>query len=236
MKTEGIWAVLQHTPGEGPGLLAEELAGAGYAVQLIRPAQGEDLPPVGSIAGLTVLGGDMSANDDSVHPWLAAERELIANGVRAGLPVLGICLGAQQLARALGAEVTTGAAPEVGVYSVALTAPGRVDPVLGPEYGGLADPELPVVQWHGDTFSLPDGAVHLAGTRAFPHQAFRIGRRVYGFQFHPEVDRPLAEHWERSLPEGQTFIGDSRFTEATVVGRRVLRRFLDVAALAASER
>ena len=147
----------------------------------------------------------MGVHDDDEHPWLAS---------RAGpdprtpwtrdRPVLGVCLGSQQLAAALGAEVTTGPDEEVGLGQVELTADGRRDPVLGPEYHGLSGTTVPCVHWHRDTFTLPDGAVHLAATRRFPHQAFRIGTRAYGLQFHVEVDAALADAWRPLLPEGVT--------------------------------
>lgn len=235
------WLVVQHDVDDGPGMVAEELAAAGRSFRLVRADLGEPVPgvdeaveaggpdPDGRPGGLVVMGGLMGANDDDAHPWLAEERTLIAGAVAAGLPVLGICLGAQQLAAALGAEVTTGPEPEIGVLPVTLTPQGRRDPVLGPEYGGLGDPALPFVEWHGDTFTLPDGAVHLAATRAYPHQAFRVGDRVYGLQFHAEVDRSMAEVWERTVPPPGTFLGSPRLTEATVVGRRVIRRFVDLA-------
>jgi GMP synthase (glutamine-hydrolysing) len=221
------WVIVQHDRDDGPGMMAEELTASGGSFTVVRVDLGEPLPASGSFGGLAVMGGLMGVHDDADHPWLADERRLIAASVGAGLPVLGICLGAQQLAAALGAEVTTGPVPEIGVCPVTLTGAGRRDPVLGPEYGGLGDPDLPAVEWHGDTFALPSGAVHLAATRAYPHQAFRVGDRVYGLQFHAEVDRAMAEVWDRTVPSPTRFVDDPRFTEATVVGRRVLRRYFD---------
>ena len=118
-----------------------------------------------------------------------------------------MCLGAQQLAAALGAEVTTGPDPRSGWAQVELTGAGRRDPVFGPEYGGLSGTTVPCVHWHRDTFALPDGAVHLAATRALPPPAFRLGARAYGLQFHVEVDAELAAAWRPLAAPGVTLDG-----------------------------
>jgi GMP synthase-like glutamine amidotransferase len=220
------WVVIQHVAHEGPGLIADALDAAGRRADVVRLDRGAPLPDQDSIDGLVVMGGPMGVHDDADHPWLMAERDLIGAVVAAGTPVLGVCLGAQQVAMALGAEVTTGAVSEVGLGQVELTAAGRRDPVFGPEYGGLADTTLPCVHWHRDTFSLPDGAVHLAATRVFPHQAFRWGTAVYGLQFHVEVDRSLADGWKPYLPAGVRLDGPG-LARVETVGRRVLRRFVE---------
>ena len=177
------------------------------------------------------MGGPMGVHDHDRHPWLVEERALIAAVAAAGRPVLGVCLGAQQIAAALGAEVSTGPSLEIGFGQVELTADGRRDPVTGPEYGGLADTALPCVHWHHDTFSIPAGAAHLAATRAYPHQAFRWGEVVYGLQFHVEVDRALAAAWTPHLPEGVSLDGPE-LAQVETVGRRLLGRFVERAAAA----
>lgn len=223
---EPQWAVIQHVDHEGPGLIGEALRQAAIPFDVVRPDRGEQLPDSGSTGGLVVMGGPMGVHDVDDHPWLDAERTLVSAVVRMGRPVLGICLGAQQLAMALGSTVTRGAAAEVGIGRVELTGSGRLDPVLGPEYGGLATTTIPCVHWHQDTFSIPDGAAHLAATRAFPHQAFRWGHRVYGLQFHVEVSRELAAAWRPHLPEGVE-LNVARLSEVETVGRRLLRRLVD---------
>ncbi len=213
----------QHAPDEGPGLLAEVLDAAGVDTAVVRLDLGGALPPPSELGGVVVMGGAMGVHDTDAFPWLAPERAWIAETVAAGLPVLGVCLGAQQLAAALGASVTTGPAPEVGSGVVELTPDGRADPVLGPEGKRVA-----VIQWHGDTFEIPDGAVRLATGDRYPNQAFRYGRLAYGLQFHIEVDDAMAEAWAPDLPAGVTLAeGDRRVVEA--VGRRVLGRFVDLA-------
>jgi GMP synthase-like glutamine amidotransferase len=222
------WAIIQHVAHEGPGLIGEVLAAAGYEYNIVRIDLGDDVPDVGRIGGLVVLGGPMSVHDADQFPWLADERARLAAAAGAGMPVLGVCLGAQQLAAALGAEVTTGDNPEIGVGTVTLTASGRRDRVLGPEYGGLADTDIPCVHWHHDTFGLPSGSVHLAATRAYPHQAFRVGARAYGLQFHVEMTTALADGWRSFLPDG-VVLEPSDLSRVETTGRRILQRFVDLA-------
>ena len=211
---------------EGPGSIGRVLDERGADVVVVRLDRDEALPSAGALGGLVVMGGPMGVHDDLA--WLAPERELLRDAVDRGLPVLGVCLGAQQLAAALGAEITAGPEEEVGPGEVQLTADGRRDPVLGPEYTGLSGTTVPCVHWHRDTFTLPEGAVHLAATRHFPHQAFRVGACAYGLQFHVEVDAPLAESWRPLLPDAVVLDADD-VARVEVVGRRVLRRFVDVA-------
>jgi GMP synthase-like glutamine amidotransferase len=219
------WLIVQHVGHEGPGLIGVSLAEHGLHYDIVRTDRGEPFPDHRSVAGLVVMGGPMGVHDADEHPWLAPERALIREVVGAGKPVLGVCLGAQQLAAALGAEVTTGPTTEIGLGRVELTGEGRKDPVTGPEYTGLGETALPCVHWHQDTFSMPTGAVHLAASRLFPHQAFRWGEVVYGLQFHVEVDRSLAEQWRPHLPAGITLDGP-RLAQVEAVGRRLLRRFV----------
>jgi GMP synthase-like glutamine amidotransferase len=220
------WLIVQHVSHEGPGLIEDALTDAGLDFEVVRIDLGDDLPDHRGIAGLVVMGGPMGVHDDEACPWLAPERALLSSAVADGRPVLGVCLGAQQLAAALGAHVTTGPASEIGLGQVELTPAGRLDPVFGPEYGGLSGTAVPCVHWHRDTFSLPEGAVHLAATRAFPHQAFRWGDRAYGLQFHIEVDRQLADGWLPHLPPGVVLDGPE-LARVESVGRRMLRRFVD---------
>jgi GMP synthase (glutamine-hydrolysing) len=140
------------------------------------------------------MGGPMSANDDAELPWLTEEKQAIGEAVRAGTPYWGVCLGVQLLAASLGARVYAGALPEVGLLPVDLTEEGRADPVFG-EFDG----DLVTLQWHGDTFDLPDGAARLAASPAYENQAFRF-ERAYGVQFHLEVSAEMAREWAE-VPE-----------------------------------
>lgn len=183
--------VLQHIACEPPGEFEDVLRERGAAIHRVELDEGEPLP--GGWEGfdaIVAMGGPMSVNDDDSLPWLSAEKLLIGDAVRAGVPYWGACLGVQLLAASLGARVYTGPAPEVGVLPVMLTAEGRSDPV----FQGLP-PEFPTLQWHGDTFDLPDGATLLASSPAYPNQAFRFGQWAYGVQFHVEVSEPMAAEW-----------------------------------------
>jgi GMP synthase (glutamine-hydrolysing) len=218
------WLLVQHVSFEGPGAIAGAIADTGVELTIVRTDRGDAVPPpaaVADIAGLVVMGGPMSVHDDL--DWLADERALLHEAVESGRPVLGVCLGAQQLAAALGAAVTEGAAPEYGIGEVHLTTAALDDPVFGP----VPSP-LPCVHWHGDTFALPEGAVRLAGNAAYENQAFRFGDRAYGLQFHVEVTASLVAHWGPHLPAG-VFVRESDVAHVSRAGEGVVRRFVGLA-------
>ena len=216
------WVVLQHVDWEGPGLIGDALRARGHDYRLIRPDR-EPLPPPETVAGLVVMGGPMGVYEKDQHPWLAAEQQLIATLVGAACPVLGVCLGSQLLAAALGATVAPGPVFEVGPGEVRLSAAGMEDPVLGP-----AGFHLPVVHWHQDTFPLPDGAIRLASSDLYPQQAFRYGKLAYGLQFHCEVNADLAAAWRPRLPAGVT-LEPEQVARVAEVGQGVIARFLRLA-------
>jgi GMP synthase (glutamine-hydrolysing) len=185
--------VLQHIACEPPGVFEDVLLERGGELHRVELDEGEPLPAsLDGVDAIVAMGGPMSVNDEAEHPWLVSEKELIAEAVGNGLPFWGSCLGVQLLASSLGARVWRGPTPEVGVLPVVATPEGRVDPV----FSGLAWPR-PTLQWHQDTFDLPDGATLLATSPAYPHQAFRVGRVAYGVQFHMEVDAAMADEWAR---------------------------------------
>jgi GMP synthase (glutamine-hydrolysing) len=181
--------VLQHIACEPPAAYEDEMRAQGVGLHRVEVDEGEALPDWRAFDGIVAMGGPMGAYDDATHPWLASEKRLIADAVRAGVPYWGVCLGAQLLAASLGAPVFTGPLPEVGVLSVQLTDEGRRDPVFG-----VLPAEFAALQWHGDTYELPAGAVRLAGSARYEQQAFVIGR-AYALQFHIEVPVSLAEEW-----------------------------------------
>jgi GMP synthase (glutamine-hydrolysing) len=161
--------------------------------------------PVETAQALIVMGGPMSVNDPL--SWLRLEESYIVRAISSGVPVLGICLGAQLLAKCLGARVYPMPHKEIGWYPVRLTEAGRQDPLLEP----LASEEISF-HWHGETFDLPEGAAHLATSSLCPHQAFRHGDNLYGLQFHPEVTPEIIASWCR---QDQT-CGDPRETEDAI--------------------
>jgi GMP synthase (glutamine-hydrolysing) len=181
--------VLQHIACEPPAAYEDEMRAQGVGLHRVEVDEGEALPDWRAFDGIVAMGGPMGAYDDATHPWLAPEKQLIADAVHAGVPYWGVCLGAQLLAASLGAPVFTGQVPEVGVLSVQLTDEGRRDPVFG-----VLPADFPALQWHGDTYELPAGAVRLARSESYEQQAFVIGR-AYALQFHIEVPVSLAEEW-----------------------------------------
>jgi GMP synthase (glutamine-hydrolysing) len=184
--------VLQHIACEPPGAFADVMRERGWQIVTCEIDETGSAPDAEEFDAIVAMGGPMSVNDELELPWLVDEKRLIGAAVRAGVPYFGACLGVQLLASSLGARVYPGPGPEVGILPVELSDEGRVDPVLG-----SLDGQILTLQWHGDTFELPYDAVLLAGSEAYPHQAFRYGECAYGIQFHIEVSAEMAEAWAR---------------------------------------
>ena len=230
--------VLQHIACEPPGVYEDVLDEHGATIHRVELDEGDPLPDWRAFDAIVAMGGPMGALDDDEHPWLTDEKRLIADAVRSGLPFWGVCLGVQLLAASLGARVYPGPAPEVGVLPVLLTDEALADPV----FAGTPR-ELLSLQWHGDTFELPAGATRLAGSPAYPNQAFRVGADAYGVQFHLEVSPALAREWadvpayaeslERVLGEGalDRLIAEleARADGLLSHGRRLFERWLGAA-------
>ncbi len=183
--------VFQHVAAEPLGTLDALIRARGHRIRFVNfnrhPAA---RPAVDAYDGLIVLGGGMNVHDEDRFPHLRVELAAIERALALDRPVLGICLGAQLLARVLGAPVYRNAVSEIGWYPLAPTKATARDPVLCP----LEAPR-PVFQWHSYTFDLPAGAVQLATGAECPMQAFRYGNHAYGFQFHLEMDAPLIGRW-----------------------------------------
>jgi GMP synthase (glutamine-hydrolysing) len=185
--------VCQHVPFEILGTLDPLFRDAGFRIRYVN--FGRDVgasPCLDRYRGMVILGGPMNVDEIEQHPHLDTEVRLVREAIAQQIPVLGICLGAQLIAKALGAQVRPTAAREIGWYDVAVTEEGRHDPL----FAHFRDTER-VFQWHADAFDLPPGAVPLARADGCTQQAFRYGSNVYGLQFHLEVDEPLIERWLR---------------------------------------
>jgi len=189
-------AIIENTRVTHHGQIGVALHEAAARIGLYRPWADGALPDMAEYDALVVFGGEQSALADASHPYLPDLAARMARTAADGKAVMGVCLGSQLLARGLGAENRLGIAPEFGWCEVALTEAGRADPVLGAR--GAA---FPIFQWHSDTFTLPQGAVHLATSASARHQAFRIGRATYGTQFHFEANRPMVADWLARFPE-----------------------------------
>jgi GMP synthase-like glutamine amidotransferase len=174
--------VFQHVPFEGPGSIADWLQARGARTAFTHFHAGDALPALAEVDLLIVLGGPMSVNDEASLPWLADEKRFIAEAIAAGKAVVGICLGAQLIATALGARVYPALNKEIGWFDIVSR------PALQQDSALLPLPEtLRVFHWHGETFSMPEGAVRLAGSSGCANQVFQYGPRVMALQCHLET-------------------------------------------------
>jgi GMP synthase (glutamine-hydrolysing) len=177
-----IW-VLQHTEGETLGTIADALEAQALAWQYVRVFEGKPVPAeMGNASGLVVMGGPMGVYEQDRYPHLRDELRLIESALKNNKPVLGVCLGSQLLAAALGAAVSKGPRKEVGWYPVRMSEAAAADRL----WSG-APREFMALHWHGDVFELPSGAVNLASSELTAHQAFRYGESAYGTLFHLEM-------------------------------------------------
>jgi GMP synthase (glutamine-hydrolysing) len=193
-------------------------------VRHVRPLEGDPLPAHDEVAGALVMGGPMNVDETERHPGLATTRDWLAEAARRQMPVLGICLGAQLLARALGAAVVPGERKEIGFHEVTVEDPA--DPILG----GLA-PRARVLHWHGDVFDLPPGATHLASSALTRHQAFRAGN-AWGVLFHPEADFALVDQWMATPEMSEEAVEALGEEGAAAIAREAAK--LDAALIAAT--
>jgi GMP synthase (glutamine-hydrolysing) len=181
----------RHVPFEPLGLIADALDQRGIEWEYVDAwAPPDENLSIETAQALIVLGGPMSVNDSL--PWLRREEGYLRRAISSGVPVLGVCLGAQLLAKTLGAEVRPMDRKEIGWHRVRWTEAGRVDPLLA----GLPDENI-FFHWHGENFRIPPGAERLAETELCANQGFRSGAKLYGLQFHPEVTPEMIEVWCR---------------------------------------
>ncbi len=194
-------SVLQHAAFEGPGEIAQWAALRGHATHIHHLYRGDEFPMPDAFDLLVVMGGEMNIYQDRDYPWLRTERNLIRSALEQGKRVVGICLGSQLIADALGSRVHQNAEYEIGWLPLTFTDEGR------DTFPGLP-PTATVLHWHGDTFELPQGATRLAMSPGCAEQGFVIKKKCLGLQFHFEVDPDLA----RQMVEGSPTTGRRGFT------------------------
>ncbi len=188
--------IIKHVKIEGPGLIEDCLKQERIPYRILNLESGVHLPKPEDCRGIIILGGPMNVYEEDRYPFLREEDLFIKEAIQRGKAVLGICLGAQLIAKALGARVIKAPVKEIGWYDVSLTKAGSRDSFFA------KFPEIfPVFQWHGDTFDLPWGASLLATAPHVPHQAFLYGERVYGLQFHLEVTEEMIREWMKDYKE-----------------------------------
>ena len=193
--------VLQHVPFEGLGSIAGWVDARGARVTWTRFFREARLPALGEVDLLIALGGPMSVNDEAVRPWLRAEKQFVREALTRGIAVLGVCLGAQLIASALGARVVPNPVKEIGWFPIE-----AVEAIQAARGSAPMPRTCTVFHWHGETFALPPGAVHLARSAACENQAFQLKRNVVGVQCHlestPETIRVLVHHCAADLVPG----------------------------------
>ena len=196
--------ILQHLDIEPPALIAEMLLAAGHTLATVHLDQGGELPDsTDHINGVIIMGGPQSAND--MHTgYICEELIWLEKAIDEGLPMLGICLGAQIMAKAAGAEIFSSPVRELGWFPVYQTSASETDPLFALMQDGLM-----VFQWHGETFSLTDSMTLTATHPDVPAQAFRLGKAQYGLQFHVEVKEYIIEDWIKAGDSERHHLGDS---------------------------
>ncbi|MGZ3595178.1 MAG: type 1 glutamine amidotransferase [Syntrophales bacterium] len=215
----------QHVPFEGLGSIEQWILGRRYHLTVTRLYQGDPMTEMEGFDLLVIMGGPMGVHDEDRFPWLAIEKRFIEKAMNEGKAVLGICLGAQLIADVLGAKVYPNRTREIGWFPIELTAAGRRSPLFG-----FLPERLEVFHWHGDTFDLPTGAVHIARSWACIHQAFAYNERIIGLQFHLESTlegvEALIENCSEELADSR-YIQASRQLKAHAQAFHVINRVMD---------
>ncbi|MBI4838142.1 MAG: type 1 glutamine amidotransferase [Nitrospirae bacterium] len=211
---------------EGPGTIEDYLKLKKIPYHIADLSAGERLPAPDAFDTLVMMGGPMSVNADNIYTYIKDEENLVRDFISKGKKVLGVCLGAQIMAKALGAKVYAGPQEEIGWYNTKFTENGLKDEL----FSSLLTPNsklLTVFHWHGETFDIPEGAVRLASSELYPNQAFRYGKNAYAFQFHIEVTRKMISDWLRAAPDFQKIKKDSEtfYSEYSVRAEKFYEKF-----------
>lgn len=204
--------IIKHIDIEGPGIIEEFLKNEKIKYKILCLEGEAEFPPVDDFTHIIILGGPMSVYEEDKYPFLRKEDIFIKESIKKEKSILGICLGAQLIAKALGAKVFKAPVKEIGWYKVSLTVDGLKDPI----FSGFP-PEFNVFQWHGDTFEIPDGAKWIAASSPVTNQAFRYGRNVYGLQFHLEVTEQMIDEWIKTYEEEFNETENSPFTKDQII-------------------
>ncbi len=198
-----MFYIIKHIKSEGPGTIADYFSANNVSFKVIELSEGERLPKITDVSGVVVLGGPMNVYEEDKYKFLAEEDDFIKKIIEKDKPYLGICLGAQLLAKAAGSKVYKAKKEEIGWYKLILNENGKKDKV----FGG-ADDFLNVFQWHGDTFDIPSSGELLVFGEDVVNQAFKLGKNCYGLQFHLEVDKKLLETWFKDDGRGKIFLDE----------------------------
>ena len=201
----GSILIIKHIPIEGPGSIGRFLKDTAWNMQIIDLSLRQHLPDdTAGIEAVIILGGPMNVYETEKYPFLKKEADFLRKALKGEVPVLGICLGAQLLAKACGAKIVKAGQKEMGWHEVYLTEAGRADPL----FEGLSL-RLNIFQWHEDTFDIPDGGKLLAESPSCRNQAFRYGRSAYGLQFHVEVTVDMVESWIKEYTGSNALAGSA---------------------------
>jgi len=196
--------VIEHLHIEPPALIGDIVTAHGVSLEYFDPEMLSTPSPLSAYAGLVIMGGPMSANDEHL-PYIVRELEIIREAIRLQLPMLGICLGAQLMAKAAGGSVVASPKREIGWFPVLPTTAADKDPL----FSLLPATGQALFQWHGETFTLPATATLLATNPEVPAQAFRLHAGQYGLQFHVEVDLTIIEAWIKAGASERDFLGEA---------------------------
>ena len=209
--------IIKHIDMEGPGLIGVYLRQKKISYQILNLEKGTPLPIMDDFTHIVILGGPMNVYEDDRYPFLRDEDLFIKEAIQRGKIILGICLGAQLIAKALGAKVSKAPIKEIGWFDISLTEEGSRDPFFS-----FLPKTFSVFQWQEDTFEIPHQGKLLATSRSVPHQAFRYGENAYGLQFHLEVTKEMIHEWMEGNEQEAPTCESSPFSKAKIMAETVV--------------